>query len=195
MLAEKRENFEKLEKRVGEFFSKLGPSPNQYTLNSIVFGFFSFLFLIFREFALALVFFLISVFLDFVDGAVARYTKTVTKKGGYLDTISDRFVEGLIYVGFLSLPLPNFIFEAKYWIFLAFFGSLMTTYTKAAAKEKELVSQELKKGFFGRGERMIIMALTIFVAIFHLNWAIYPILILAIFTNLTTIQRIFFALK
>jgi hypothetical protein len=29
----------------------------------------------------------------------------------------------------------------------------MTTYAKAAAKEKELVAQELKKGFFGRGRK------------------------------------------
>lgn len=195
MLAEKREKFENFEKKIGEIFSRLGPSPNQYTLNSIVFGFFSFLFLIFREFALALIFFLISAFLDFVDGAVARYTKKVTKKGGYLDTISDRFVEGLIYVGFLSLPLPNFILEAKYWIFLAFFGSLMTTYAKSAAKEKELVTKELKRGFFGRGERMITLVFAIFLAIYNLNWAIYPISILAIFSNLTAIQRIILALK
>lgn len=195
MLAERREKFEKFEKKVGEIFAKINPSPNQYTLNSIVVGLFCFLFLIFKEFILALIFFLISVFLDFVDGAVARYTKTVTKKGGYLDTVSDRFVEGLIYLGFLSLPLPGFIFEAKYWLFLAFFGSLMTTYAKAAAKEKELVSQELKKGIFGRGERMIMVALAIFLAIFNLKWVIYPILILALFSNLTAIQRIFLALK
>jgi phosphatidylglycerophosphate synthase len=144
---------------------------------------------------LALVFFLVSVFLDFVDGAVARYSNRVTKFGAYLDTISDRFVEGLIFLGFLSLPLPKFIFEAKYWIFLSFFGSLMTTYVKAAAKEKELVAQELKKGFFGRGERMILLAITIFVGIFNQNLMIYPLFLLAISSNLTTVQRIILALK
>jgi phosphatidylglycerophosphate synthase len=195
MLEEKREKFKKIENKIGKIFSKLGPSPNQYTLNSIFFGFFCFLFLLYRNFSLAFVFFLISAFLDFVDGAVARYSNRVTKKGAYLDTISDRFVEGLIFLGFLSLPLPKFIIEAKYWIFLAFFGSLMTTYAKAAAKEKELISQELKKGFFGRGERMILITVTILLGIFNQNLMIYPISLLAVLSNLTTIQRIVLALK
>jgi phosphatidylglycerophosphate synthase len=195
MLEEKREKFKKIENEIGRIFSKLGPSPNQYTLNSIVFGIFCFVSLVFRNFILALIFFLVSAILDFVDGAVARYSGKVTKAGAYLDTISDRFVEGLIFLGFLSLPLPKFIIEAKYWIFLAFFGSLMTTYAKAAAKEKELVSQELKKGFFGRGERMILLAVTIFVGILNQNLIIYPIFLLAILSNLTAIQRIFLVLK
>jgi len=195
MLEEKREKFKKIESEIGRIFSKLGPSPNQYTLNSIVFGIFCFVSLIFKNFVLALIFFLISAILDFVDGAVARYSGKVTKAGAYLDTISDRFVEGLIFLGLLSLPLPKFIIEAKYWIFLAFFGSLMTTYAKAAAKEKELVAQELKKGFFGRGERMILLSITFFLGIFNQNLMIYPISLLAIFSNLTAIQRIILALK
>ena len=195
MLEEKREKFRKIESEIGKIFSKLGPSPNQYTLNSIFFGIFCFVSLIFKNFILALIFFLISTFLDFVDGAVARYSNKVTKFGAYLDTISDRFVEGLIFLGFLSLPLPKFIVEAKYWIFLAFFGSLMTTYAKAAAKEKELVFQELKKGFFGRGERMILLSIALFLGIFNQSFMIYPISLLAIFSNLTAIQRIILALK
>jgi phosphatidylglycerophosphate synthase len=195
MLEEKREKFKKIENIVGKIFSKLGPSPNQYTLNSIAFGIFCFVSLVFRNFILALIFFLISAILDFVDGAVARYSGKVTKVGAYLDTISDRFVEGLIFLGILSLPLPKFIIEAKYWIFLSFFGSLMTTYAKAAAKEKELVAQELKKGFFGRGERMFLLSIIFFLGIFNQNLMIYPISLLAIFTNFTAIQRIILALK
>jgi archaetidylinositol phosphate synthase len=195
MLEEKREKFKKIESEIGRIFSKLGPSPNQYTLNSIVFGIFCFVSLIFRNFILALIFFLISAILDFIDGAVARYSNRVTKFGAYLDTISDRFVEGLIFLGLLSLPLPKFIIEAKYWIFLAFFGSLMTTYAKAAAKEKELVAQELKRGFFGRGERMILLSITFFLGIFNQNLMIYPISLLAVLSNLTVIQRIILALK
>jgi phosphatidylglycerophosphate synthase len=195
MLEEKREKLKKIEEEIGRIFSKLGPSPNQYTLNSIVFGIFCFISLIFRNFVLALIFFLISAILDFVDGAVARYSGKVTKAGAYLDTISDRFVEGLIFLGLLSLPLPKFIIDAKYWIFLSFFGSLMTTYAKAAAKEKELVAQELKKGFFGRGERMILLSITFFLGILDQNLMIYPISLLAVLSNLTAIQRIILALK
>mgnify|MGYP000697337537 CR=1 FL=1 len=195
MLEERREKFKKIETEIGRIFSKLGPSPNQYTLNSIVFGIFCFVSLFYKNFTLALIFFLISAIFDFVDGAVAKYSNKITKIGAYLDTVSDRFVEALIFLALLTIPLPKFIFDSKYWIFLCLFGSLMTTYAKAAAKEKELVTQELKKGLFGRGERMILIGITILVGIFNKDLMVYPLSLLAIFSNLTAIQRIILALK
>lgn len=195
MLEEKREKFKRIEVKMGEIFSKLGLTPNQYTLISLIFVLISFYFLINFNLVLALAFFLLATILDFIDGAVARFTKKETKKGAYLDTICDRYVEGTILLGFLFLPLTDFFLPAKAWIFLAFFGSLMTTYSKAAAKEKELVSEELKKGLLGRAERMILIFLAILLGIFNLSWLIYPIIILAIFSNLTAFQRIYLSLK
>jgi len=195
MLEEKREKFKKLEKSVGFIFSKIGISPNQYTLSSIIFGFFCCLSLFLKNFSLALIFFLISALLDFIDGAVARYLNKPSKFGAYLDTIADRIVEGFVFLGFLSLPLPKFIIEAKYWIFFSFFGSLMTTYAKAAAKEKELIMNELKKGFFGRGERMILILISLALGAFEQSLVIYPLVLLAICSNLTAIQRIFLVLR
>lgn len=195
MLEQKRKKFKKIEEKTGEIFSKLGLGPNQYTLISLLFAIFCFYFLLNQNLILALIFFIFATFLDFIDGAVARFSKTETKKGAYLDTISDRYVEGLILLGFLFLPLPDFIFPAQIWIFLAFFGSLMTTYAKAAAKEKELVQSELKKGLLGRGERIILIALAIILGFFDFSLMIYLIVILALFSNLTAFQRIYLSLS
>jgi len=196
MLEEKREKFKELSQKTGEIFSKLGLTPNQYTLISLFFALISFYFLIKTNLILALIFFLPAAFLDFIDGAVAKFTQRETKKGAYLDTVCDRYIEGIILLGFLFLPLKGFfLLPAKVWIFLAFFGSLMTTYAKAAAKEKELVETELKKGLLGRGERIVLIILAIFLGIFNFNWMIYPIIILAIFSNITALQRIFLAFK
>ena len=195
MLEEKREKFRELSQKTGEIFSKLGLTPNQYTLISLFFVLISFYFLIKTNLILALIFFLLAAFLDFIDGAVAKFTQRETKKGAYLDTISDRYVEGIILLGFLFLPLADFLLPAKIWIFLAFFGSLMTTYSKAAAKEKELTQKELKKGLLGRAERIILISLAIFLGIFNLSWMLYPIIFLAVFSNLTALQRIYLSLK
>lgn len=194
MLTEKREKFKKVENRIGELFSEF-LTPNQYTLLSFVFILFCFFFLVKNNLVLALIFFLISAFLDFIDGAAARFTKKVTKKGAYLDTICDRYVEGIALLGFLFLPLTNFVLSAHVWIFLAFFGSIITTYSKAAAKEKELTKKEIKKGLLGRPERIILISLAMFLGIFNLSWIICPIIILAIFSNITAFQRIYLALK
>lgn len=196
MLEEKREKFKKVSEITGKFFSKLPLTPNQYTLISLFFVILSFWFLIQVNLVLALIFFLLAAFLDFIDGAVAKFTQRETKKGAYLDTICDRYVEGIILLGFLFLPLKGFfLLPAQVWVFLAFFGSLMTTYAKAAAKEKELVESELKKGLLGRAERVILISLSILLGIFNLSWIIYPIIILAIFSNITALQRIYLSLR
>ena len=80
MLTEKREKLQKVENKIGKIFSEF-LKPNQYTLLSLVFILFCFFSLVKNNLALALIFFLISAFLDFIDGAVARFTKKATKKG------------------------------------------------------------------------------------------------------------------
>ena len=195
MLFENREKFKKTEIKTGQFFSKFGLTPNQYTLISLLFVVISFSFLINLNLVLALIFFLLAAFLDFIDGAVAKFAKKETKKGAYLDTICDRYVEGIILLGFLFLPLADFLLSAKVWIFLALFGSFLTTYSKAAAKEKGLIEIEMKKGLLGRAERIILIFLAMLLGIFNLFWIIYPIVILAIFSNITALQRIYLALR
>jgi phosphatidylglycerophosphate synthase len=195
MLEEKRKKFKKVEVKIGKFFSSLGLSANQYTLISILFTFFCLYFLVKASFLPALIFFILAGFLDLIDGAVARITNTSSKRGAYIDTVCDRYVEGIILLGFLFLPLSDLIFPSKIWVGLAFFGSLMTTYAKAAAKEKELVIKELRKGFVGRGERMILISLAMAFGVFDFSLIIYPIIILAFFSNITAFQRIYFTLN
>jgi archaetidylinositol phosphate synthase len=195
MLEEKRNKFEKISKIAGEVFSKLGLTPNQYTLLSVFFAIFCFLSLIKGFLVSALIFLIIATILDFIDGAVARFTGKETKRGAYLDTVCDRYVEGLILLGFIFLPLPDFFLGNNFWIFLSVFGGLMTTYAKAAAKEKELIEEEMKKGFLGRPERTILIGLAVFFGIFNLSWLIHPIVFLAVFSNLTAFQRIYLAFK
>lgn len=193
MLEEQREKFKGISQITGKVFSKTGLTPNQYTLLSLLLAIVTFYFLLKRDLISAIMFFLLSALLDFIDGSVAKFLQKETKQGAYLDTIIDRYVEGIILAGLLFLPLPDFFLPAHIWIFLAFFGSLMTTYAKAAAKEKGLVKEELKKGLWGRGERILLIFLAIFLGIFNLTWALYPVIILAIFSNLTAGQRIYFA--
>ncbi len=190
MLQQKRESFRVLERKTGSVFSRFNLSPNQYTLASLLFAGISFYFLTRLRFVPALIFFALAAFLDFIDGAVARTTNRATKKGAYLDTVCDRYVEGISLLGFLFIPLPDIIFSSKIWIFLALFGSLMTTYSKAAAKEKEIITKELKIGFIGRGERMILVFFAMLLGIVNLYFTAYLIVLFAVLTNITAVQRI-----
>jgi len=197
MLDTKRHLFKGLEKKIGAFFSSFSLTPNHYTFISIVFALGSFYFLIKRKLILAIISFLIAGFLDLVDGAVARYGGMESKVGAYLDTIVDRYVEGILLIGMLYLPLPGILLPSKMWIALIIFGSLMTSYSKAAAREKKLTSQELKGGLFSRGERIIFLLISLMLGVVDPSFVLtaYLLALIAILVNVTALQRISLAIK
>ena len=195
MLGEKREKFKLISEKVGLFFAKFKIHPNFFTLISLFFGFLCFLALVKENLIWATIYFLLASILDFIDGAVARSSQKVTKLGAYLDTICDRYVEAMILFGFLFLPLPKIFLPAQFWIFLCLLGSLMTTYSKAAAKEKEITKEELKKGLLERPERIILIFLAMILGILNFSLIVYFLIIFTILSNFTAFQRIYFSLK
>ena len=134
--------------------------------------------------------------LDFVDGSVARAKNMSSKTGAYIDTVVDRYVEGIMLFGLLFVALPEILIPAHAWVFLAIFGSIVTTYAKAAAKEKELVNQELKGGLMSRGERIIlIFIIFILLTLSQAYIATIILIVIAVLSNFTALQRFFSAIN
>ncbi|MFA5177943.1 MAG: CDP-alcohol phosphatidyltransferase family protein [Candidatus Paceibacterota bacterium] len=198
MLDTKRSWFKDLEKTIGKIFGVLPLTPNQYTLLSGVMAIISAYFIVKELFWFGILFFLIAGFLDFIDGAVARQKNMSTKVGAYLDTIFDRYVEAIILFALLFVNMPSILSVPSYvWIYLALFGSVITTYAKAAAKEKELVNQELKGGLMSRAERLILIFVALILAGLYPDYyyTVAIISIIAILANFTAWQRIWSAIK
>ncbi len=185
----------KLEAAAGRAFSRLPFSPNFYTLLSLPFAFLSSGFMYLKEIPPAALCFFAAIALDFIDGAVARTKRLASKKGAYLDTIADRWVEIILLAGFLFLDLPDLILPFHFWIFLLLAGSLMTTYTKAAAKEKEVVKTELKGGLLERAERVFLLWIALVLAGINPFCSAFLISVLAILAMVSAVQRAFAALK
>ncbi|MDO8634202.1 MAG: CDP-alcohol phosphatidyltransferase family protein [archaeon] len=196
MLNEHREKFKSISIKVGVLFSKIPLSPNQWTLFSIVPAIIASWLIAQNQFLYAAIFFAAASFLDFVDGSVARVTGRVTKFGAYLDTVLDRYVEFLAIVGLFYAGLPTVFLPAKEWLLLYLFGSMMTTYAKAAAKEKEITQTEIKGGFFERAERLIILFIGLLLAFAQGTvFLAMAVILLAAITNLSALQRIFIVAK
>ncbi len=196
-LYKNRERFGSLSTKIGKIFSKIPLTPNQWTIFSLVPAIIAVYFLSQQNFLIAGSLFIFASFLDMVDGAVARVTKTASKFGAYLDTVVDRYVEAIIVFGLLFVGLPEFYIPAYAWIFLYLFGGMMTTYAKAAAKEKEIIPEgkELKGGILERSERLIILFVGIIAAAFNPVYLTYVIVLLAVLTNISALQRIWIAKK
>ncbi len=195
MLYTKREKFNQLSMRIGRTFAKLNMSPSQWTLLAFIPAAATFYFLLNENFILASIFFFISAFVDIVDGSVARVTGRVSRKGAYLDTIADRYVEFLVILGLFSVSYPYFILSSRAWLLILLFGSVMTTYSKSAAFEKGLVEKELRGGILERAERLVLLFLIIVATNFSRQHAMYLIVITAALSNISALQRIILALK
>lgn len=120
---------------------------------------------------------------DTLDGAVARHAGKTTVFGAFLDSVMDRFSEAVTLIALIYYY--SFQPDGQWPVILlalTIVGSLMVSYTRARA---EAVNIECKEGFFQRTERIIVLILGLVT-----GWMLPVLIILAIFTNLTAVQRI-----
>ena len=190
---------EKLSMIFGRIFSKLPLTPNIYTLLALSSSFLGLYFVLTSSFFLAFLSFSLSFLLDAVDGAVARAKRLMSKKGAYIDGVSDRVVETLFLISMMFLGLPNVSPTINFWILINLaFGTYMTSFSKAYADHRGVISKDLVEsmpGILERGER-VILYLAAF-AVYHYNPVYSSILLVftAILSVITSLQRVLFALS
>jgi archaetidylinositol phosphate synthase len=126
---------------------------------------------------------LLSGLLDAFDGVLARKTGTVTRFGGFFDSVADRYsdavVLGAIVVSGLCEPL---------WGMAALIGSLMVSYARARAEAAGVAM--IAVGFAERAERMILLVIVTLGAYYRIELLGYGIIVLALIANLTVVQRV-----
>ncbi len=133
-------------------------------------------------------------FFDILDGALARHTNQTTRFGAVLDSILDRLSEAVLLLGILVLFLLAeelsvlFTLLAKEWsillVCLALFGSLLVSYIRARA---EALGLECQVGLFTRAERVIVLALGLW-----LNQVVIALAIIVVFSFFTIGQRLIY---
>jgi CDP-diacylglycerol--glycerol-3-phosphate 3-phosphatidyltransferase len=125
---------------------------------------------------------------DLLDGAVARLSSGVTRFGGYLDSVVDRYSDFAVLFGILvyidrDWDGPLRLLYLVLWC-LSVVGTSTTAYVRARA---ETVIPLCKVGFMERPERMVTVILGLLSGNVHISlW------ILAVMTNIIAIQRILY---
>jgi archaetidylinositol phosphate synthase len=122
---------------------------------------------------------LVSGFLDVVDGAVARVTNRVSKRGAFLDSTLDRVGEVALYVGILLGA-----YAAPLWTLLALALSLLVSYARAKADSLGVGLAGIGVG--ERPERLIVL-----VAASLLGYVQYGILLVILLAGVTFLQRVY----
>lgn len=171
----------------------MGMTPNQISLIGIFLAFLSgYFYWGAREtksfLIIAPTFFLLSGFCDALDGVVARLHGKTTVFGGFLDSLLDRYADAFIFVAIIASGLSD-----VFWGSVALVGSLLVSYARARA---EAAGAEMETvGLAERAERIIILTIASFAAFFWPPALNLGIIILAVLTNLTVLQRTIYFYK
>lgn len=128
--------------------------------------------------------------LDGLDGAVARASGHVTKRGAYLDAMGDRYVETMALIAAASVT--------GYWFLssLVLAGSLLVSYAKARAAMEVAVSNAEWPDLMERPERLTVFLVGLAASAVSpwrpfgrdLFW--WALLVLAVLVHLTVAQRL-----
>ena len=124
---------------------------------------------------------------DILDGALARSSGRSYPYGAFLDSTLDRYSEGAIYIG-LAAYFASMDGPLQRWLLLAtvaaLAGSFLVSYVRARAQSLGFTCES---GLFARPERVVA---TVVGLIFGGVVLYVVVFLLAILTNLTTLQRI-----
>ncbi|MBI2148342.1 CDP-alcohol phosphatidyltransferase family protein [Candidatus Woesearchaeota archaeon] len=99
-------------------------NPNLITFLGLIFGIIA-AYLIYKHFLLlAIIPLILSGLCDLCDGWVARLSHKETKFGVIFDVSLDKYVEGLIGLGYAFIT-PSFLIPGYIWVIIAVFGSVI----------------------------------------------------------------------
>ena len=135
---------------------------------------------------------------DIFDGQVARVSGMASKFGSFYDSTLDRISEIVVFMGLLSLYNSYGRVLADVWmvyvIFAAMGGSLMVSYTRARA---EGLGLDCKVGLMQRPERVVLLGVGSLAFGLDFEGAVLMgvIVVVAVLTNLTAIQRIWWVYR
>jgi CDP-diacylglycerol--glycerol-3-phosphate 3-phosphatidyltransferase len=125
---------------------------------------------------------LVAAIFDMLDGRVARARGRETRFGAYLDSTMDRYSDMLLYLGLLILYARLERNGLMVLVWVAAFGSFMTSYARARA---ESLIPRCPVGLMERPERVVLL-----IAGALLNRMVAALWIIAVLSNVTAIQRV-----
>jgi archaetidylinositol phosphate synthase len=113
---------------------------------------------------------------------LARNYQQATSFGGFLDSLLDRYADAIVFSGIIIGGLCDVS-----WGLAALAGSLLVSYSRARAEAAGIKMESV--GLAERAERMLILAAVTAAALFWLPSLRWGIILLAILSNFTVLQR------
>lgn len=175
--------FKGISEPIAGFLNRLGITPNMMTMIGLLGNMVGAYFLAQGNMPMGGIFILICTPFDALDGTMARLRGDVNELGAFFDSVSDRYGELFILGGMLFHFSKIGDHTTTVLIYIAAAGSILVSYTKARAEALKL---NANTGILTRMERYLVLT-----PLLLLNQPILAAWILAIFTNITALQRVY----
>lgn len=168
--------------RLASILAKTGVPPNVITWSALVLNLWACVFFAAGRFAAAAGLMILAGMCDLLDGPVARRQNRVSRFGGFLESILDRYSDLMLFLGLLVYYVRVNRFPYAILAGTAMAGAVMVSYARARA---ESLGPTTHVGFWERPERMVLMILGGLA-----NQMELALWILAIGPNITVVHRI-----
>ena len=168
---------------IAAFFNRLGLMPNTMTILGLI-GNIAGAYLLSQGYIRwGGVLILLMGPVDALDGTMARLRGMTGQFGAFVDSVTDRYSELVIFAGllFYYVQLENEL--GALLVFAAAAGSVLVSYVRARGQS---LGWDTKVGILTRMERYLVLAPSLI-----LNFPLVGLAIIAIFANITALQRIF----
>jgi CDP-diacylglycerol---glycerol-3-phosphate 3-phosphatidyltransferase len=172
---------------VGRFFLRLGLTPNMVTMLGLLGNAVGAFYLARGEMLIGGLWIALMTPVDALDGTMARLRGEASDWGAYVDSVSDRYSELIIYSGLLYHFLTLGDTLGGMLTFGAAAGSVLVSYVKARA---EGLGYEAKVGLLTRAERYLVLAPSLIFNVVYVGLGV-----LAVFANITALQRVWYVRK
>ena len=177
-----RIRFKVLLDKIGAFLNNLGLMPNTITIIGLVGNAIGAVFLSQGQMTIGGIIILAMGPVDALDGTMARLRGMEGKFGAFVDSVTDRYSELVIFGGLLYYYVDKGDIIASMLVFLATAGSVLVSYIRSRGQS---LDWDTRVGILTRMERYLVLAPTLI-----FNIPIVGLWIIAIFANVTAIQRI-----
>jgi CDP-diacylglycerol--glycerol-3-phosphate 3-phosphatidyltransferase len=177
-----RVRFKNLLDPAGAFLNRIGIAPNTLTLAGLIGNLIGSLMIARGQFLIGGLILLLMGPLDALDGTMARLRGEPTDFGAFIDSVTDRYSELLIFAGLLYFYINIGNSVMAMLVFAASAGSVLVSYVRARAQS---LGYEAKLGILTRAERFAVLIPSII-----LGYPSVGVVIVAFLANLTALQRI-----
>ncbi|MGW8249137.1 MAG: CDP-alcohol phosphatidyltransferase family protein [Anaerolineales bacterium] len=177
-----RKRFKRTLDRIGTLLNRTGLTPNTMTIIGLIGNTVGAFFLAQGQMTIGGIIILLMGPVDALDGTMARLRGEPSEFGAFVDSVTDRYSELVIFGALLYYYLTQGDVLYAVLAYLAAAGAVLVSYTRARAQS---LGFETKVGILTRFERYLVLAPAL---VFNIPQV--ALWILALLGNLTALQRI-----